>query len=193
MRWVCRMRPRIGWLALVLIAGVALAAGCGQSSAGTSVDLPVASVRGIDNTGRGLDVGQLAPDFEMQYPDGKTLKLSDYQGKPVIINFWATWCAPCEAELPEFVQAYEQHKDQGLVILGVNAQETAEDANTFVEKYGLSYPIALDSRGEVMDLYSVRGLPTTLFIDPEGRVAVRWAGILTKPLIEEYLAEILPK
>ena len=79
------------------------------------------------------------------------------------------------------------------MIVGVNAQETAEDANTFVEKYGLSYPIALDSRGEVMDLYSVRGLPTTLFIDPEGRVAVRWAGILTKPLIEEYLAEILPK
>ena len=78
------------------------------------------------------------------------------------------------------------------MILGVNAQESGEDANKFVEKYGLSFPVTLDSRGEVMGLYGVRGLPTTLFIDPEGRVALRWAGILTKPMIEEYLGQILP-
>ncbi len=131
----------------------------------------MASIRGIDNEGRGLEIGQLAPDFEMQYPDGRKVKLSDFKGKPVIVNFWATWCAPCEAELPEFVQTYEKYKDQGLVILGVNAQEFGEDANKFVEKYNLSFPVTLDSRGEVMGLYGVRGLPTTLFIDPEGRVA----------------------
>ncbi len=187
------MTKKHGWLLLAALIVAALATACGGSGTTTRTDLPVASIRGIDNTGRGLEVGQLAPDFELQYPGGRKVKLSDLKGRPVIVNFWATWCAPCEAELPEFVQTYEQYKDQGLEIVGVNAQETGEEANTFVEKYGLSYPIALDSRGEVMDLYAVRGLPTTLFIGPEGRVAVRWAGILTKPLIEEYLAQIIPE
>ena len=184
-------------LVLVVVIVALLIAGCGgaqnSGSDTAGADLPVASVRGIDNEGRGLEIGQLAPDFEMQYPDGRKVKLSDFKGKPVIVNFWATWCAPCEAELPEFVQTYEKYKDQGLVILGVNAQESGEDANKFVEKYNLSFPVTLDSRGEVMGLYAVRGLPTTLFIDPEGRVAVRWAGILTKPMIEEYLGQILPE
>lgn len=181
-------------VAVMAVAALTAACGGSGSAGGTGpADLPMASIRGIDNTGRGLEIGQMAPDFEMQYPDGRKVKLSDLKGQPVIVNFWATWCAPCEAELPEFVQAYERHKADGLEIIGINAQETGEDANTFVEKYGLSYPVTLDSRGEVMDLYAVRGLPTTLFIDAEGRVAARWAGILTKPLIEEYLAEILPQ
>lgn len=182
-------------LLLVAVIVALFIAGCGAQKSGSDTagaSLSVASVRGIDNEGRGLEIGQLAPDFEMQYPDGRKVKLSDFKGKPVIVNFWATWCAPCEAELPEFVQTYEKYKDQGLVILGVNAQESGEDANTFVEKYNLSFPVTLDSRGEVMDLYAVRGLPTTLFIDPEGRVALRWAGILTEPMIEEYLGQILP-
>ena len=182
-------------LLLVAVIVALFIAGCGAQKSGSDTagaSLSVASVRGIDNEGRGLEIGQLAPDFEMQYPDGRKVKLSDFKGKPVIVNFWATWCAPCEAELPEFVQTYEKYKDQGLVILGVNAQESGEDANKFVEKYNLSFPVTLDSRGEVMGLYGVRGLPTTLFIDPEGRVAVRWAGILTKPMIEEYLGQILP-
>jgi len=189
------MYVKIKQLVLAAVIIAQFVAACSAQSPGSDkagADLPVASIRGIDNKDRGLDVGQLAPDFEMQYPDGRKVKLSDFKGKPVIVNFWATWCAPCEAELPEFVQTYDKYKDQGLVILGVNAQESGEDANKFVEKYSLSFPVTLDSRGEVMGLYAVRGLPTTLFIDPEGRVAVRWAGILTKPMIEEYLGQILP-
>ena len=195
MRDFRRRQAKKVWPVLAAVTLAMLVAGCGAwgaSSTQTGAALPVASIRGVDNSGRGTEVGQLAPDFEMQYPDGRKVKLSDFKGQPVIVNFWATWCAPCEAELPEFVQAYEQYKDQGLVIVGVNAQESGEDANKFVEKYSLSFPVTLDSRGEVMNLYAVRGLPTTLFIDPEGRVAVRWAGILTKPLIEEYLGQIMP-
>ena len=131
-------------LLLVAVIVALFIAGCGAQKSGSDTagaSLSVASVRGIDNEGRGLEIGQLAPDFEMQYPDGRKVKLSDFKGKPVIVNFWATWCAPCEAELPEFVQTYEKYKDQGLVILGVNAQESGEDANKFVEKYGLSFPV----------------------------------------------------
>ncbi len=123
---------------MILLAAALLAGGCGGSVAGDEVvatglpNLAEATTRGVDNAQRGLEPGQLAPDFILQFPDGTKTRLSDWQGQPVVLNFWATWCAPCREEMPEFVAAYERYQDDGLVIVGVNAQETASQAAGFM-------------------------------------------------------------
>ncbi len=184
-------------LALILLLTVALlAAGCGGSAASDEVvatglpNLAEATTRGVNNAQRGLEPGQLAPDFTLQFPDGTKTQLSDWQGQPVVLNFWATWCAPCREEMPEFVAAHERYQDDGLVIVGVNAQETASQAAGFMNNFNMTFPVALDTRGDVQQLYNVRGLPTTVFIDREGRIVERWAGLLSAPALEELLAEI---
>jgi peroxiredoxin len=151
----------------------------------------VASIAGVDNRGHGLNLGDLAPDFALQGGDGAARRLSAYRGQPVMLNFWATWCAPCRQEMPELVAAYQEHLDQELVILGINAQESGEQARKFVDQYQMTFPVVLDSRGEVQQLYQVRGLPTTVFIDRDGRIAARHAGLLTRELLDQYLAKIL--
>jgi len=177
-------------LLLLLVSLLAACGGKAEPIPATGA-LPEVSASGLDNSGRGLEVGQLAPDFVLTYPDGATSQLSDWQGQPVMINFWATWCAPCEAEMPEFVTVYQDLRDEGLVILAVNQQEEPEQAQTFIDRFKMEFPVALDSRGELMQLYQLRGLPTTIFIDREGRVFTRWAGILTEEQIRAYLAEIM--
>jgi peroxiredoxin len=182
-------------IAFTVLVTALLVAGCGgaaseEVTATGLANLADATTRGVNNAQRGLDPGQLAPDFEMQFGDGSRSRLSDWMGKPVVLNFWATWCAPCREEMPEFVAAYDRYQDDGLVIVGVNAQEAASQAAEFMAEYGVDFPVALDTRGDVQQLYNVRGLPTTVFIDREGRIVERWAGLLTEPLLEEFLAEI---
>lgn len=182
----CRQVVIILLLALWLAGCTASGQGAGDESG-----LPVASTAGVDNRGHGLNPGDLAPNFALQGGDGASRQLADYQGKPVVLNFWATWCAPCRQEMPELVAAYQEHLDQELVILGINAQESGEQARKFVDQYQMTFPVVLDARGDVQQLYQVRGLPTTVFIDRDGRIAARHAGLLTRDLLDQYLAEIL--
>lgn len=182
-------------LVLALLALALLAAGC-RAAANPEVvatglpNLAEATTRGIDNSERGLERGQLAPDFAVQFADGRRTQLSDWKGQPVVLNFWATWCAPCRDEMPEFVEVYDERQEDGLMIVGINAQESADQAARFMAEYGITFPVALDSRGDVQQLYNVRGLPTTVFIDREGRIVQRWPGRLDRRGLEEALAEI---
>ena len=118
----------------------------------------------------GPQEGEVAPDFLLPTLDGPDVRLSDLRGKAVIVNFWATWCAPCRRELPQFVAAYDRYKDQGLVILGVNVQEDRDTVRRMAQDFGLKYPLPIDSTGSVVDSYKLLGLPTTYFIDRNGVV-----------------------
>ena len=136
-------------------------------------------------------VGHTAPDFELATPAGEIIRLSDYRGTPVIVNFWATWCGPCRAEFPEFQEAAVDNAGS-LVIIGVNSTSTdqAESIPTFLEEFGITFPIVLDEQGDVVDLYRVLGLPTTVFIDSNGVINEVFTGPLNKAYIESKISEL---
>ncbi len=140
--------------------------------------------------------GFLSPDFSLQTADGSTVTLSDLQGQPVLVNFWASWCAPCKAEMPAMQRVYEEYRQQGFTILAVNAtnQDSQKAATDFATQYGLTFPILFDVRGEASALYQVRALPTTFFVDREGNIHDMLIGgpiseALMRAQVEQMLAE----
>ena len=160
-----------------------------------AVELP----EGKNPTGRSPapEVGRAGPDFLLETPQGGTLRLSDLQGHPVLLNFWARWCWPCRLEMPELVKAYERYRDQGLVIVGVDLQEPNKTVLSFAEEFGIEFPLAIDRDGEMRDVWRlggpIQGLPTSYFIDSTGVVRDRFFGPLTEEFIDERLAKILPE
>jgi cytochrome c biogenesis protein CcmG, thiol:disulfide interchange protein DsbE len=139
-----------------------------------------------------LKTGQAAPDFTVQTLDGKTVKLSDYKGKVVMLNFWATWCEDCRTEMPELIKTYEEHKDQGLVILGVDIKESQAAVKTFADTNDVNYPIVMDKDGAVaLDEYKVKPIPTTFFIDRDGVLRNKTEAPMTKEYMESTLKPLL--
>ena len=116
--------------------------------------------------------GYFAPSLELSTLGSETLALSDFQGRPIILNFWASWCPPCRAEMPDFQQASVEYGDTGLIILGVNAtnQDALNEVNLFISDHEVTFPIMLDTDGEATRDYQVHSLPTTFFIDRSGRI-----------------------
>ena len=114
--------------------------------------------------------GALAPDFLLEALDGDETRLSDYRGQPVVLNFWATWCVSCRKEMPQLIEAYDAHRDDGLVVIGLNLQESESIIRPFVDDFGIDFPVLIDRDGEVGDDYRLLGLPTTFFIDRDGVV-----------------------
>jgi cytochrome c biogenesis protein CcmG/thiol:disulfide interchange protein DsbE len=117
-------------------------------------------------------VGSAAPDFTLRTLDGGIVTLSELRGRPVLINFWASWCLACRAEAPDLQRLYADYQNRGLIILGVNAtqQDTLADAQAYASEFKLTFPIPLDEKGEVVKAYGVVGLPTTYFVDARGIV-----------------------
>jgi len=131
--------------------------------------------------------GEMAPDFSYTLADG-THKLSDLRGKPVIVNFWASWCLPCIEEMPTLDAARRTNPD--LVILAVNRNESTETISAFAPKVGVSFPLITDRDGVIGERYGVINLPTTFFINRDGTIAVRHVGALTAERLAERLAEV---
>lgn len=117
-----------------------------------------------------------APDFTLEDLDGVARKLSDYRGKVVLLNFWATWCPPCRREMPSMERAWLQVKDEDIVIVAVDVGEDVDTVYTFLADYPVSFPLLLDEQAEVVRKYPVRGLPTSYVIDPDGRLIYQAVG-----------------
>lgn len=113
-----------------------------------------------------------APDFTLSRLDaaGGDLALSSLEGKPIVVNFWASWCIPCKDEAPELQKTFEKYGSQGLVVLGIDAQDFRQDARRFMKRFGLTYPIVYDGSGSTLGKWGVTGFPETFFVDRRGRL-----------------------
>lgn len=141
----------------------------------------------------GLKKGNEAPDFSLTTSDGKTVKLSDFRGKKVLLNFWATWCPPCRQEIPDMVKYYEANKDKNMIILGVNLTQAEKDPTTvpqFLKDNGITYPVLLDTKGIVADQFQVSGIPTSYFIDSKGVIRQVYTGAMTYEFMDTMLSNL---
>lgn len=140
------------------------------------------------------DAGTAAPDFTLRTLTGDTITLSSLKGKAVFLNFWATWCRPCRAEMTDIIGAYVAHTDQRLVVLAINLtdQERLVDVRRFATELQLPFPVLLDRKGKVRRTYRLRGVPTSVFIDTLGVVRFVQIGQLTAEKLQRGLFEILP-
>ena len=134
-------------------------------------------------------VGRMAPDFRLPTLDGGSFQLSDQRGKPVVLNFWATWCGPCRNELPAIQKAAEHLSDQ-VVFAAVDQGEEAATVQSYVDEMGLTFTIPMDDGGEVGYVYNVKGLPTTFFIDRNGVIQSLWMGEMNSVTLAENIAMI---
>jgi len=136
--------------------------------------------------------GHPAPDFTLQTMTGEPLALSDLRGKAVVLNFWATWCPPCRAEMPELQAAYAAYAPGGLVVLGVNQAEDRATVQAFLDELGLTFPVVLDTQYEAASRYSVNSLPTTFFIDRDGVIRDIVVGQMNAAVLSEHIKTIYP-
>ncbi|MGJ7919937.1 thiol-disulfide oxidoreductase ResA [Neobacillus sp. LXY-4] len=139
-----------------------------------------------------VEIGKKAPDFALVDLNGEKHKLSDYKGQGVFLNFWGTWCKPCEKEMPYINHQYQQFKDQGVQVLAVNVGESDLAVKKFAERYQLDFPIVIDKDSEVMHAYGVNPLPITFLIDKDGNVVKTHTGELTEAMVKEFMEQIKP-
>ncbi|MGL3067068.1 MULTISPECIES: thiol-disulfide oxidoreductase ResA [Planococcus] len=140
-----------------------------------------------------LQVGDEAPDFALVDLEGKKHQLSDYQGQGVFVNFWGTWCKPCEKEFPLMENQYQVYKDQGVQILAVNIAQSDYEVRQYAEQRDLTFPIVIDKTKSVMEAYNIRPLPTTLLVNPEGKITKIITGEMSEEDIASYMEEIKPE
>jgi thiol-disulfide isomerase/thioredoxin len=142
---------------------------------------------------RGPQVGSLAPEFNLVNLEGNYISLDSFRGKPVLLNFWATWCSPCRIEMPYLQRIYDEWTDKGLVLLTVNIGESITVAKNFMQENGFTMPVLLDSSRVTLDRYQITGIPTTYFIDKDGIIQGKRVGSFTnKETIEQSLTKIMP-
>jgi peroxiredoxin len=134
--------------------------------------------------------GDTAPGFSLLGIDDQTYHLSDFKGKTVLINFWASWCEPCKYEMPAIQNTYDKLKDQGFVVLGVNLDEPQITVQSFVKQYNLTFPILYDPGWAVRDRYAVTKYPTTFFVDAAGKIRLVKLGVMDEAFIEQTVAKL---
>lgn len=133
-----------------------------------------------------------APNFSLKTSNGKTITLSKLKGKVVVLNFWATWCGPCRAEIPGFLEVYEKYKSKGLEIVGISLDENGwQDVTPFIKKYNISYPIVLGDQKVAKSYGDIYGIPTSFVVDKKGFIVDKHIGLLSKELFENKIKDLL--
>ncbi len=174
-------------IVLVIVLALGFLIQSGQEAEGASTAITFA---GKVNT-PAPKVGAAAPDFTLVGLNGKPVSLSSFKGKVVLLNFFATWCPPCRAEMPDLEATYKELKDQGFEIVAVDLQEDSNTVSGYARSLGLDFTILLDRDAEAVSLYHVNGLPTTFFIDRNGTIQDLAIGALNKKSIRQRLDKLL--
>lgn len=142
----------------------------------------------------GIKKNNIAPDFELQKTNGEMVKLSDYRGKKIFLNFWASWCGACRIEMPSMESYYKKYKDlENVEIIAVNmtnSERKFEKVQDFVDSHGLTFPVLLDDEGEVERLYKIIGYPTTYLINEEGIIVDGFGASVDEKKIKELMDNI---
>jgi len=135
--------------------------------------------------------GQPAADFSIERFDGGSFRLSDHKGKPILINFFASWCVPCGTEIPVLAKVSSEYREKGVIFVGVAINDTESKAREFIGKYNLSFATGLDKNGEIRRDYQLYGMPTTLFVDKNGIIRNLHLGGVTEDLLRDELDKLL--
>jgi len=135
--------------------------------------------------------GNPAPEFSLTDLDGKPLRLADYQGKVVLLDFWATWCVPCRAEIPHFVDFQNQYREQGLQVVGISMDDDAKPVREFYQQFKMNYPVALGTDKVAAAYGGILGLPITFLIGRDGRIAAKYVGETQMPVVEAEVKALL--
>lgn len=171
----------IAAVVLIALLGVAIVQAMDKKAEPENVSQEAASMGG-------LKVGAKAPDFELKTLAGDTVKLSDLKGKKVMLNFWATWCPPCKAEMPAMEEFHKEAGDD-VVILAVNIDPHL-DVKAFVDENGITFPIPLDEEDKVNEMYQVLSIPTTYFIDTKGNIGNKYIGAMNFDAMKQYTKDL---
>jgi cytochrome c biogenesis protein CcmG/thiol:disulfide interchange protein DsbE len=132
-----------------------------------------------------------AAGFSLQDLDGKPLSLASYRGKVVLLNFWATWCTPCRAEIPEFVDYQNKYGPQGLQLLGISMDDDPKPVRDFYQQFKMNYPVAIGSASLAESYGGVLGLPVTFLIGRDGRIAAKYVGAAEMPVLQQKIESLL--
>jgi cytochrome c biogenesis protein CcmG/thiol:disulfide interchange protein DsbE len=167
------------------IAGVVIVAFVGLLGWSILNKEPITGLSGITM------VNRLAPDFTITTFKGDKISLKDLRGKPVVINFWASWCPPCRVEAPLLEHTWRAYKDRGVVFLGIDLQDKLEDALAYLREFNVTYPNGPDPTGEISINYGVSGLPVTFFVSKSGMIVRRWVGAIERSVLISAIEEIM--
>lgn len=184
-------RWRLGaWLAVAAVLGFLVLVGNGLVLARGS-DGSGAPGQKVNYTGGLVSVRERPPnDFSLRLFDGRSFRLAEAKGQPVLVNFWASWCAPCRDEAPVLAQAAKEWGPRGVVLVGVDVWDKESDARTFLEEFGLNYPNGSDPGGVAVD-FGVRGIPETYVVDAQGVLRRRWIGPVTAESIPLLVGDLV--
>jgi thiol-disulfide isomerase/thioredoxin len=177
------MQKKTNWWLILGLSATGLCVICCLGAGAIALAFPSLYEYTLNNTS--LAVGKPAPDFELQALDGTSVQLSDFQGKPVLLTFGATWCPDCRAEAPLLEELHQKYPD--LIVLAVDSKEGVDVVQNYVDEFSITHRILLDQNGSVSQLYQVFAIPTELFIDADGVIRAKIIEKVTPEILEEKL------